>query len=439
MRGPPTTFWGKLQTDATSGEVLSWHPLEDHCADVAACAEALLRSTLLGRRLAALGGQTELDEGQIQRLAALAAFHDAGKYNVGFQNKARKELPTAGHVAEVAALFDGTSSIADRFVDAIGAEEWMAWGEVETVQELFFAAICHHGRPVVTGQPIASWIWRPVDGLDPFAGLRRLAERVRSWYPKAFAPGERALPSTPQFQHAFSGLVMLADWLGSDTKFFPYSEPGSRDRMEFARPQARRAFEQMGLDATPGRASLGTVAPSFDRIFGFAPKGAQIQMAGWHEPPAAASLTLLEAETGAGKTEAALQRFFHLFHQGEVDGMYFALPTRTAATQIYRRVVDAVRSAFPAEDSRPPVVLAVPGYLDVDGVEGTRAPLLGPFEVLWNDTNAERFRFRAWAAENTKRYLGACCHNDAEAQNAGILSQPTSSNRWNGPMRKVMA
>ena len=45
-------------------------------------------------------------------------------------------------------------------------------------------------------------------------------------------------------------------------------------------------------------------------------------------------------------------------------------------------------------------MLAVPGYLRVDDVEGQR---LAAFDVLWPDAN--RFRYRAWAAESPKRYL----------------------------------
>jgi len=78
------------------------------------------------------------------------------------------------------------------------------------------------------------------------------------------------------------------------------------------------------------------------------------------------SVALLEAETGSGKTEAALA-YFALFQAGLVDGLYFALPTRTAATQIYRRVREAVVPLFSAAELRPAVILAVPGYLEVDG------------------------------------------------------------------------
>jgi CRISPR-associated endonuclease/helicase Cas3 len=82
--------------------------------------------------------------------------------------------------------------------------------------------------------------------------------------------------------------------------------------------------------------------------------------------------------------------------------MYFALPTRTAATQIQHRVFEAVARAFPNSRARPPVVLAVPGYIAADDRTACRLP---GFEVLWNDDPEERYRFRGWAAEHPKRYL----------------------------------
>ena len=61
MRGELSSFWGKLTRD-DAGRVVAWHPLVYHCADVAACCEALLERTLLRRRLTALAGLEDLDE-----------------------------------------------------------------------------------------------------------------------------------------------------------------------------------------------------------------------------------------------------------------------------------------------------------------------------------------------------------------------------------------
>lgn len=404
MDGPPIDFWGKL-APPEEPHPSAWHPLVDHCADVSACAEALFERTLLRRRLAALGGQDDLTPVQVARLLVFVAFHDVGKFNLGFQAKAEPGATnTAGHVSEVAALFDSGGPLVDRFLDALGARAWADWGRDTTLDALLFASICHHGRPVPTGMRVQPWVWREDRRLDPFEGIARLAGEVRRWFPLAFEQGGSPLPEAAAFAHAFSGLVVLADWLGSDRVTFPFSEPGDPERMVFSRSRARGALREMGLDPGNARESLSP-RPPFDSLFGFQPRGAQETIERL-EAAGEGSLVVLEAETGSGKTEAALARFFTLYARGEVDGLYFALPTRTAASQIHRRIVAAVERAFPLADARPPVVLAVPGYLDVDGRSGRRVPLLSKFDVLWDDS-PDRFRYRAWAAENSKRFLAA--------------------------------
>ncbi|MFO0664567.1 MAG: CRISPR-associated helicase Cas3' [Polyangiaceae bacterium] len=171
--------------------------------------------------------------------------------------------------------------------------------------------------------------------------------------------------------------------------------------MPFARVRAQRAVERMGLVSEPARLSLGPQLLTFASVSEFEPRDAQQKTMSLPRDNEG-SLTVLESETGSGKTEAALIRYLHLFHAGVVDGMMFALPTRTAATQLHRRVCAALDRAFPNREVRPPVVLAVPGYLQVDDESGRRLP---GFEVLWNDDADARLRYRGWAAEQPKRFL----------------------------------
>lgn len=406
LKGQPRSFWGKLDQQEGGG-VVAWHPLVDHCADVAACCEALLQRTLLRKRLARLGGLADLSERQVARLAVFAALHDVGKFNLGFQEKCRTTDPakTAGHVREFLVLFDGLgyreTSDARK---ALGLDELLAWGQEEDAGCLLVAAIGHHGRPLALdacGHHRPD-IWRPRGGLDPFAGVANLRRFSEEWFPTAFEPSTSdLLPGAPAFQHAFSGLVMLADWLGSDTRFFPFSDEPDGNRIESARHNAAMAVKEMHIDPTDARTSLGTAPVQFDAIAAFSPTAVQ---AGLLDVPlpSAGSITVLESETGSGKTEAALASFVRLYQAGLVDGMYFALPTRTAATQIHRRVVQSMRRAFPDDTRRPPVVLAVPGYIEADDRTGMALP---NFDVLWNDDGTDRFRYRAWAAERPKRYL----------------------------------
>ena len=105
MQGRPSAgdLWGKFRDESRGGP--AWHPLIDHCTDVACVLEALLHQPTIRRRLARSGGLDDLDEIQIARLCFLAFIHDLGKCNWGFQ---RKILPgvteRAGHVSEVGAL-----------------------------------------------------------------------------------------------------------------------------------------------------------------------------------------------------------------------------------------------------------------------------------------------------------------------------------------------
>jgi CRISPR-associated endonuclease/helicase Cas3 len=398
VKGPPQGFWGKLE-QADDGSVSEWHPLADHCADVAACCEALLAGTILGRRLAALGGRERLSPVQRARLCVLAALHDTGKFNVGFQNKARRDAPfKAGHLAEVAGLLGAPYAARPRLLSALRGEILANWGEA--IDQLLVATISHHGRPIGIDKQVNPACWEAKGGADPFAGIANLVERTTVWFPEAWSEAEDPLPASAAFQHAWCGLVTLADWIGSDSeRFFPFAEDDA-DRMPFARQRAALACKRLGLAVGGSRRSLGMEAPGFERIApGLTPRPAQEALLQLRPESGEGSVALLEAETGSGKTEAALAYFARLFHAGLVDGLYFALPTRTAATQIYRRTCTAVACLFPEVEGRPTVVLAVPGYLEVDGSSGVRMP---HFRVLWPD---EPLRDRGWAAEHPKRYL----------------------------------
>ncbi|MGB8930130.1 MAG: CRISPR-associated helicase Cas3' [Anaeromyxobacteraceae bacterium] len=398
MRGVPNDFWAKCRTGA-DGEPPAWHPLVDHCADVAACFEALLAQTTIRHRLARLAGMEELDERDRQRLAFLAALHDVGKFNLGFQARSRPGAPvTAGHVREVLSFLGATRyPESEPFSRALGLEELANW-----TPDLGYlvAALSHHGRLVAPdAADFFRGLWSKQGDLDPFKGVRRLADLARGWFPRAFDDGP-PLPVAPAAQHVFSGLLTLADWIGSDESHFPFSERCGTDRMAFARGRAVAALAVIGLDPAGARSALGQGAPSFAQVSRHAPRPAQAELSKIGVP-SQGSVVVLEAETGSGKTEAALLHFLRLFQAGAVDGMYFALPTRTAATQIHARVCAAVERAFPAPLTRPTTVLAVPGYLPAEAAPGTalRDPSeLGPEE-------RERSRHRSWASERPKRYM----------------------------------
>ena len=403
MKGTPKGFWAKINFDET-GTIASWHPLEAHSADVAAVTEALLKHTVLQSRLACLLDQEYLSGVQIARLCVLTALHDIGKVNHGFQERAySRGAPRIGHVSPLIDFIKWDEQEKADIIAALDLEGMLNWFDSEDDLVAFLlAAFSHHGRPICPSPRFKPELWQVNGKRDPIKEMLNLRCKINRWFPDALRADASPFPYSTEFQHVFNGLLTLADWIGSDEQFFPFADDRS-DRMPLARQCALKAIMRLGLTPRRFQTNLGPDRPGFATIApaDYSPRPIQQECA---ELPdyENGSLTILESDTGSGKTEAALTRFMQLFHAGLVDGMYFALPTRTAATQLHSRVREAVTKAFPDPACRPAVVLAVPGYLRVDETIGER---LSPFHVLWNDDERDRWRYRGWAAERPKRYL----------------------------------
>jgi CRISPR-associated endonuclease/helicase Cas3 len=391
--------WGKWK----DGESSSYLPLVDHCIDVASVFQALVRLPLWRERL----GQ-DLTEEQIERLGILAFLHDFGKCNRGFQAKADPNArETAGHVLEAFVLLEEMSDQWPPDWQELLADlcEWFE--SEEQAYQMLLASVSHHGRPVSfndyhnsgADRSAKKW-WLAAGGYDPLAALNDLARAARATFCKAFRSGVPPIDATPIFQQRFAGLVMLADWIGSDTQFFPFRQDSEKDRFTFARKAAERALRDIGLVPPEPRS-----ARPFSDIFPFVPTPLQAALAGQIELTEATRLLLAESDTGSGKTEAALAWFFRLYAEGKVDGLYFALPTRVAARELYHRVLRAVEAAFEADTCPRPVLLAAPGYVKVDGID---VPLLtDPQGTLWDDNAHDLKRERLWSSERSKRFLAA--------------------------------
>ena len=393
------------------------HLLEHHLADVAACFEALLAQPTIRKRLARAGGLSDLDGTTAARLCVLAALHDIGKVNVGFQAQIwrtedlpsqRKKPLRAGHDRDLAPVLTGVDGETGQwFFSALGWDELLGWDDCggETVCGLFVAALSHHGLPIdLEERQPNPLIWRPFGELSPQESVKRIGRLVREWFPAAFSHIGPPLPFLPEFQHAYLGLCTLADWIGSDENRFPFRDEQQDDYISVARARAEKSIREIGLDISRQRAEFQGV-PEFSRLFRLEGAASQnsIQKQVALATPLDERLAIVESETGSGKTEAALWRFARMYEKGLVDGIYFALPTRAAASQMHERIKRFVGSLFPGP-AAPVPLLAVPGYLRAGDASGK---LLHDYQVEWDDHPDDATRKRRWAAESTKRYLAA--------------------------------
>ena len=396
------------------------HLLEHHLADVGACFEALLTQPTIRHRLARTAGLAYLDDATVERLCVFAALHDIGKVNVGFQTQIwrREDLPEGrrpasfqrvGHTSDLVPVLVGEDNVtSDWFLDALGWDELLGWDsdDGQTVCALFAAAGSHHGEPLnlhdsKSANPDA---WRPFAGLDPEQSVRKIGHLVRNWFPRAFSGSAPPLPSAPAFQHMFLGLCTLADWIGSDEGWFEFADAPDDDYMGKIRPKAARAVKDVGMDLTEQRSSFDTV-PDFGALFDIpgSPQPHAIQYQAAQGTPLKEPVVVIESETGSGKTEAALWRFARMYQEGLVDGLYFALPTRSAASQLHQRVSRFISNLFP-DGPKPEPILAVPGYLKAGDFTGQH---LSSYEVWWENHAGHDVEGKFWAAESAKRFLAA--------------------------------
>ena len=402
----PELCWGKFNESSEP----RFHPLVDHCLDVALAFLALIRTPQLLRSLQKTSRTDLNSEIQLNRLAVLAYLHDFGKCNKGFQAKAYPTLhKTAGHVFEAAALLwedvlylqwpPNWRNLLMRMQDWFDCKD-------ESLFEMLLATLSHHGKPLSKNDYLSNnssslhqW-WQAEEHYDPMNALDKLAYYAFHYFPSAFAVSSSPpLSAAPDFQQRFAGLVMLADWIASDTRFFPYRESLEEDRFSLATQAADRALSAIGIASSPLRKSR-----VFATIFGFEPNLLQKTLNSEISTDESSHLLLIESDTGSGKTEAALSWYLRLYCARQVDGLYFALPTRVAAREAYQRVLASVNNAF-AEDERPsPVLLAAPGYVQADGIPYI---LPDPQGRLWPDSPADAQHERLWAAERPKRFLAA--------------------------------
>jgi CRISPR-associated endonuclease/helicase Cas3 len=279
----------------------------------------------------------------LDRLAILAGLHDLGKALKGFQDKLEgTPLTSRGHVAEALAVLTAKPDT-QRAVQLPLLFEWF-----ERLSDAMYVSICHHGEPVADDRirahlPVLDQLLaRTRYGHDPITEIGRLSQFLLDEFPNARQPAPK-LRFTSQAQHLFAGILMASDWMASGFAF----DPGEPDQ------RAANVLRRTGWSA------WHSGAPALALLEGRVPRSAQI---GTLELPIDERFAVIEAPTGTGKTEAALIWASRLVEAGQVDGLYFAVPTRSAATELHARIGRLMSTHHPALKDK--IVRAVPGLLD---------------------------------------------------------------------------
>ncbi len=318
----PLNDWSKMRDGAPG------IPVRQHLLAVACVAEVLLRRF---PRLCARCGIAP------SAVLFLAASHDVGKLSLDFLQKSSVWLERQG-LTEKAAR-GGWKVVYTRphpRISCDSLQKFLADNRLASRKgAACWAAVvgAHHGRIArrYSSAPIAL---RETERLLEDERQKCLGELWEHF-------GKPALPDVQDRNSpslwCVAGLITLADWIGSDERFFP---PDTALDEASLRQRATEAVDAIGLGLPPVTQGL-----SFADIFaGRSPYPLQAEAATIIDRP---GIHIIEAPMGMGKTEAALWTAYHLLARGLADGIFFALPTQATSNRMFLRFADFVRQICP--------------------------------------------------------------------------------------------
>jgi CRISPR-associated endonuclease/helicase Cas3 len=361
-------YWGKAKSDADNGRP-AYHLLPYHCLDVAAVSDIWLQKSQYIRWI--FTNITGLDE---QRSRAWVLFfialHDYGKFDLRFQRKAVESWKEVNpELSTVQTQLNGKSikdynhgptglywlyqDLKERFSSGYDDfcfeenEDWTAWCS------WLAPVVGHHG--IV---PDESHKDRPEYRLLESKHLLDAFKQSRLQWLKVLerlflSPAGLALADNPPKltisknnqspATMLAGFCSVCDWLGSSERFAYDDQP----RNDF---NALTQWYSMRLDTAKTvlqeAGVISQIKPyeSINKLLvGNLPRQVQCLI---EQLPKTTGLTLIEASTGSGKTEAALAYAWQLLALGLADSIVFALPTQATANAMLARLERAAALLF---------------------------------------------------------------------------------------------
>ena len=145
-------------------------------------------------------------------------------------------------------------------------------------------------------------------------------------------------------QVLLTGLLIMADWIASNTYYFPLIESdkvslGSfNESLKNHKVRVTNAWKKLSLPHIwcPGLLSIDS--SEFNNTFGFMPNNVQKTILDVIENSDNPGIFILESQMGSGKTEAALAAAELLAGKCGCGGLFFGLPTQATANAIFSRM-----------------------------------------------------------------------------------------------------
>lgn len=285
-----------------------WLPLWMHLRDTAEIMELLVRKWLPDSVKKASG----LEEEELVQLARFLGWgHDLGKAILIFQSTIMQCLPEAKQRLERLTPLSCQKLNRCETPHARASEAILR--KLGCPDGIASVAGAHHGKPqdgTEVDKQFTCWEvnYYPEEQKGIWEGFWN--ELLQAALQDSGYSGVDALPVLNQPEEILlTGLLIMADWIASNTDYFPLipvEEPGSEEVYPERADRAWREWDKQET-ASPWAAQTTIAEPEeFAKRFGFAPNAVQqaaMEAANTMDAP---GILILEAQMGVGKTEAAL-------------------------------------------------------------------------------------------------------------------------------------
>ena len=321
-----------------------WLPLWMHLRDTAGIMVYLVQRWLPESVRQHIG----LDENLLTQTACFLGWvHDLGKTSANFQGPIMAQLPEPRQRLEKYTTLRYREQNRKYSRHALASEAILRW--LKCPDGLASVAGAHHGKPQ-TGKNV----------LDQLGDKNERGSWESNYWPEGeqkfwescwrelfdYALQESGFSSVDELPQLtipaeilLTGLLIMADWVASNTRYFPLipvEEVGS-DTLYPARVD--RAWEALDL-TSPWKVQSDVTEPgAFAERFGFPPNEVQRAMLEAVSRTQEPGIFILEAQMGVGKTEAALGAAEILAKHGGEGGIFFGLPTQATANGIFGRLL----------------------------------------------------------------------------------------------------
>ncbi len=327
-----------------------WLPLWVHLTDTAGVMSHLVRDWLPEKTKRAVC--RDFPEDQLGQVAAfLALTHDIGK----FTPVMLKRLLNAadGEVWERMKQAGFDDSMLALFPQHEGKSPHARAGEAillhyQCPDSLAVIVGAHHGKPQSSGKDVRKQMddyprnyYGDAEANGP-AGRRW--EGIRdAWMHYALSEaGYSSVSELPDpgmsAQMLLTGLVIMADWIASNTDYFPLIPIGESGDDICPRERVQEGWDRLALPEPWGAERYFLDPEDFQATFGFCPRSLQNAVIAKAGECTAPGLMILEAPMGEGKTEAALAAAEIFATRAGCGGIFFGLPTQATANGIFPRL-----------------------------------------------------------------------------------------------------